>query len=478
VVKGLPDDQFTVYGTYYDYSSGGYGNDGYFDNAGYFYCSNLITELYDGTSGNETDLRDDIALGKVDGDPDIFYFNFGTYSGSFVFDENRIPRLTSDSDLKITFEQRDENGIISTTGLISSFTIITDDGTKFIFEDKEDSGVFPGQLYGNAIPESIPNPYGITFAYNWQLEWLIYNSSWYLTKIQAADGPQEITFSYDILTSYNLSNQSQKYYYGRDDSNDHEYRFINTCSNSITDTHVKKLSRIDWDNGYVTFDANYPRIDTRRCDQCLTVPSPSVAISAALTDINIFNTGQTLIKKYHLSHSNFISNGALSVPPGQQYGYYRLRLDSITESCTSSSLPPYKFFYDDTIALPHRLSCEQDFWGHYNGNGATNGQLIPNIYSYPDCDVPNSIYKSIYSVFQRNNSETEYLIQGMNRNSNFNYAKAGILCKIIYPLGGFETFSYELNTFKIDVNTIAGCGLRISEIKTHESDTDLLSCDI
>jgi YD repeat-containing protein len=420
------------------------------------------------------ELGDDIALGKVDGDPDIFYFNFGTYSGSFVFDENRVPRLTSDNDFNITFEQKDENGNTSTTGLISSFTIITDDGTKFIFEDKEDSGVYPGQLYGNAIPESIPNPYGFTLSYTWQLEgWLTYNSSWYLTKIQAADGPQEIYFTYDTLTSFNLSNLSQRSFYGQDETNYHTYRFIDTWCNSLTATHVKKLSRIDWDNGYVTFDANYPRIDTRRCNQCLIVPLPSVTISAALSDINIFNTGQTLIKNYHLSQSNFVSDGASGMPQGEQYGYYRLRLDSITESGTSSSLPPYRFFYDDTVSLPHRLSCEQDFWGHYNGNGASNGQLIPNIYSYPDCDVPNSIYKSIYSVFQRNNSETEYLIQGMNRNSNFNYAKAGILCKIIYPLGGFETFSYDLNTFKVDVNTIEGCGLRISEIRTYDSDTDL-----
>lgn len=471
VVKGIPDDQFSVYCTDYN-SQTGYGGDYYADNAGYFYCSNLINELYDGTSGNQLELRDKIALGQLDGDPDIFYFNFGGYSGSFVFDKDRIPHLTSDSDLNISFEQKDENGILSTTGLITSFTIIATDGTKFFFEEVEFSRVFPGSSHGDISPEQAPDPYNFVFATFWEDEWLSYNSSWYITKIEDASGVNEVTFSYNTFSSFNISNLSQKSFYGQDHSTSHMYRFIDTWSNSMTATYVKKLSRIDWDNGYITFDANYARVDTRRCINCIDLPEPSVTISAALTDINIFNSNQLLINKYHLIYSNFISNGASTAPPGKKYGYYRLKLDAIEESNASSALPPYQFFYNTSAIFPHRLSCEQDFWGHYNGNEATNGQLIPNIYVYPDCDVSTSIYKSIYSVFQRNNSETEYLILGTNRNSNIYYAKAGILNKMIYPLGGSETFTYELNKFKVDNNTIEGCGLRVYEIKTQDSEAD------
>ena len=471
VVKGIPDDQFKVYGSYYSYQTG-FGGDGFFDSAGYFYSSPKISAFYNGTYHSYNGLRDEIALGQIDGDPDIFYFNFGKYTGTFIFDQNRIPRLISGSDLKITFEQKDNYGILSNIGLISSFTIITEDGTKYEFEDAEKTTVFAGTLEGDVNSQSTrPYPYYFNLSTSYPYEWLNYNSSWYLSRIVAVNGPQQVTFSYDSINSINLSNTSQKSFFGQDQGGGGEYRFINHWSNSMTCIHQKKLNRIDWVNGYMVFEANYPRIDTKRSVN-FSVPSPSKLISAALTDISIYNTNDSLYKKYHLDYSNFKSTGATSVSLGAAYGYYRLRLDSIHESSLSLTIPAYKFEYDESVSLPNKFSCEQDFWGYYNGNGDTNTSLIPNIYVYPDCNVTTSIYHSIYSVFQRNNYELEYLIPGADRNSNFEYAKSGVLNKIRYPMGGYETFRYELNSFKVDVNTIHGCGLRISEIKRYSCDND------
>lgn len=466
VVKGIPDDQYNVYCSYYSWKTGFGGSDQYFDSAGYFYSSPKITAFYNGTYEGHNYFGDDVALGRIDGDPDIFYFNFGNYTGTFIFDENRIPRLTSGNDLKIAFVQKDKLGNQSSTGLISSFMLLAEDGTKFYFDDVENTTVFPGKLYGDDLEQHTPPiPYTFTMSTFFEEEWLNYNSSWYLSRVEAANGPQEITFSYDSVESTNLSNTSQKNYYGQDHGglgSGVGFRFIDHFSNAKTGIYQKKLTKIAWDNGYITFDANYPRIDTY-----LNWDNP-----VALTDIKIFNSNPDPIKIFHLSYSNFVSPNVPSIQSDAYYGYFRLRLDSVQESSSGLSLPPYQFLYDDSVPLPHRHSCEQDFWGYFNGNGVTNNSLIPNIYVYPDCNFSTSIYQSIYSIFPRNNGETEYLIPGTNRNSNIIFAKAGILKQINYPLGGHETFTYELNSFKLDINTILGCGLRIAKIKRYASNND------
>ncbi|HUM47551.1 MAG TPA: DUF6443 domain-containing protein, partial [Chitinophagales bacterium] len=91
-----------------------------------------------------------------------------------------------------------------------------------------------------------------------------------------------------------------------------------------------------------------------------------------------------------------------------------------------SALPAYSFEYDPT-PLPPRNSKAQDHWGFYNG-ALANQTLVP---AYPgeECKLFNGA------------------AEGANRSPDFNFAKAGILKSIHYPLGGSTMFTYEGNRF-------------------------------
>jgi len=72
----------------------------------------------------------------LDLQPDEFFFNFGKYSGKFVFEPNGNVRLLTEANLFITYTINN--------GKISDFTIITDDGYKYEF----------GNYSLNAVEES------------------------------------------------------------------------------------------------------------------------------------------------------------------------------------------------------------------------------------------------------------------------------------------------------------------------------------
>src|SRR4030095_1731973 len=78
----------------------------------------------DPTSG----VPDDIAFnrGNKDGEPDLYFFNFGNYSGKFYFNDDRTTILVPESEFKIqTFFQLGPGFI--------GFVITTPDGSKYYF---------------------------------------------------------------------------------------------------------------------------------------------------------------------------------------------------------------------------------------------------------------------------------------------------------------------------------------------------------
>jgi hypothetical protein len=173
--------------------------------------------------------------------PDEFYFNFGKYSGKFVFENNGNVLLTTDANLFFT-------PIIS-SGKITGFTVLTDDGYKYEFgnyalnavEDSKmsvssltmllayrsilcaknlpfdhvDAGnhhpvnydhyVYEATPYvmsynapsltsaNDYVPTQLMDFYHMNAGYN--AEYCTYPSSWYLTKITSPTG-DIVTFNY------------------------------------------------------------------------------------------------------------------------------------------------------------------------------------------------------------------------------------------------------------------------------------------
>jgi hypothetical protein len=84
----------------------------------------------------------------------------------------------------------------------------------------------------------------------------------------------------------------------------------------------------------------------------------------------------------------------------------------------------YSLDYIDKNMLPTRLSCSQDYLGYFNGKG--NSSLLPVM-------PGESQYWAPYGT--------------ADRSFDGSFAMKGMLQKITFPTGGFQSFTYEPNTY-------------------------------
>src|SRR6185437_11125520 len=185
-----------------------------------------------------------------------------------------------------------------------------------------------------------------------------------------------------------------------------------------------RLSQINFPNGTVTFLPGKVRTDL--CDNGQGLIDGANTSATTLGAINITD-GNGFCKNYNFFYDYFAGNNT-PLPTTLTLGYSlssdinRLRLDSIQETSCDNSLnvPPYKFTYYGG-AVPRRLSFGVDHWGYYNGADGNTG-LIPTYYV--------------------NNNP----VQGATRDAAFPAMMAGMLTRIDYPTGGYNTFDFESNT--------------------------------
>lgn len=236
---------------------------------------------------------------------------------------------------------------------------------------------------------------------------------------------------------------------------------------SIVETkNYKKLSnltKIKFNEGYVKFNYDYNRTDSQTGEK-------------ALSSIELFDFNDKLIKKYNFIYSYFDNADPNSNVPELDH-IRRLRLDKIVDLNNLS----YEFNYDNT-PLPSLNSKAFDYAGYYNGSieieGYTN--MPDESYYYPNLEEWSLLpFRLNPSDTHGNNYFFEHIIQyganGITREPNYNYAKAGILSDIIFPTKGTKNFEYELNDFKIFEKIQTSPGLRIKKINFKEGNNNLRS---
>lgn len=361
---------------------------------------------------NKWDVYDAL-LKYYDSQPDIYQYSFLGRSGKFTIDRNNrtvgipIPYVP----LKITIQydasnQENESGTTVENppssnpyyGTMIGFTIIDENGTKYIFNDKDQTQII------NIDPRR-PTTYQSFY------------SAWQLTKVIPESG-SIIDFTYD--------NYGQ--YYRRWVAQDRKIKDIYSCP-TITDSYGlavddnfiqrtqtqtsivgKRIKEIKWDNGKVVFT---PEVNNRQD-----------ILDKALSQISVYDINNNKVKEMKLYHSYFneftddeytFFNTANSIYSQPNLG--RLRLDSLQQVSGSVNFPPYVFKYESGD-LPHRYSTQVDHWGYYNGAN-TNTSLHPKVF------VGNQI------------------IGNANRHTNINYSKIGTLKEIKYPTGGRTEFIFE-----------------------------------
>lgn len=161
--------------------------------------SRVINSMPDELAAREFDIRDvsnitdtdyltDVIDGRTEANLDRYYYNLPDYSGSFIISTNGSVVQLPATELVITpsYDTSGGNGVYKP---IKSFTILTPDGTTYLFDVTETTSY---QYSGDSSPLSLSHDYNATTA-------------WLLSKITDAYSNDEITIQYATLPQWSLS---------------------------------------------------------------------------------------------------------------------------------------------------------------------------------------------------------------------------------------------------------------------------------
>lgn len=320
---------------------------------------------------------------NIDTEADFYSFNVGGYSGEFMFGKNGIV-FTNPQKVRILQYESPSHEIY--------FKLITPDGITYFFEEIEQNRF---RTFGAGHqPPTIPSV-----------------TAWYLTKIIHPKGDEiYLTYQGDNKTYVNSESQTLSYSdpfiqstCEYDPMSDHYYviPYIKspTLSPIISNLiHIigKKIDRI-YSNSHVNGEIliNYTYNNENASTTINTI---------ALVDGN--NEKEKITFDYLETQNN------------------RFFLNSIQFKDNEKK---YAFTYYSPEDFPERLYRGQDHWGFYNGV-ANNQNIVPK-------NLPEA-----YTI-----SNAEY--GGADKEPNGEFAKIGMLKKIIYPTKGYTEFEYEPNTY-------------------------------
>ncbi len=318
--------------------------------------------------------------GTLDGEPDIFTFNFNGYAGKIVYNATEEKLYIIPNQQLIVDYTIENNNIIR-------WEITTDKGIKYVF-GKSATGDSRSGIETTSIYRS-PSPY------------LSYNSSWFLVDIIDLSSNRSIKLDYS--TSFEKYDMKVN-------------RFLHNgfpgFSLRRVEINSKKISSISSQDCNVNFNSSN-RSDLK----------DNTGIK--LDEIVINDKNNNLIKLFALENDYFISPGFTYAT--EPHLYKRLKLNKVTEQYLTNDgsileTPPFIFSYNDEI-LPNRLSNGKDHWGFYNGQ-----------ISIPDDALP------IVKIYE---NQTVFLYGSAIREPDESKSKACLLEEIQYPTGGKTKFTFE-----------------------------------
>lgn len=263
----------------------------------------------------------DVAQGFSDTTPDVFSFNFAGYSGKFYLDFDGNAHLVPYQPLKIISDLSSAQS--------PGFIIITEDGTRYIFQEEEKS--------------------------DYQFGHLFFTSSWYLSEVQSADQNDIIQFFYGShRVEYELQENVAKLYEYSGLDIVPSQRAISRSAEVVTVPNSKKLVSIDFGEGVLGFS--------------WTASNDKEAQLNAITMKSAVDN--QVVRAVNLEYSLFPKRNDC-----QSDECDRRRLDRVGINDEEF----HDFTYDDQ-PFPPFDSYDRDHWGYYNN--ADNSSPIPTYTTY------------------------------------------------------------------------------------------------
>lgn len=329
-----------------------------------------------------------------DGQPDIYHYKIGLYSGSFYINPETNQIIFLNKNANIT--------VIKNNG----FQVISPDGHKFIFNTntaETSYSVDPNDNYaGNTYKiSSIEFINGKTISFG-------YTNAHLSSRI----------YSQNAVMNFACINAPAPYA---------------PVTWSTTNSDVKLLTSIISNEVAITFNVG-SRDDINQYYNDSGKKLESIDVKSLVT--------AKKIKSFQFNYNYFTSIPTTGVAIYDK----RLKLESVKEvgydvtgNYADNSKPSYLFEYKTDITMPPKNSFAYDFWGYNNGSIANTGLL-------PDLDYFN--YPYFFEYIDLNHpAPFVYNYYKNNRYTDNTKAGALMLKKITYPTGGFTEFQFEPHSF-------------------------------
>jgi len=376
-----------------------------------------FSSMNDYNSANLTRIKNlsTMDVAKYDGEFDVFRYNlFGT-TGEFIIDGDSIRLLNHEAKVKI----------IRTNVFPLKFDIITSNGDRYKFGDTLTVETSRPDLENQCEIEANYTSYFVPTA-------------WYVNKLIS---PQQDTlvFEYGTFASRFMRAFSQttvfKYKVNEigDDINCQEVegQVFGTLGSDETfcakfkylqGVYLQKVSCGD-------FVVEYSHTDRE-----------DMYGQKLVSSIAILTKGNSLIRKFDLIYDKIVSSAQhenkLDLAINSDLGtwnelstrYFLSKVRLIGDDL--NQVNEYRFTYLFPQGLPHRFSFGQDYTGYANGLYNTNF-------------IPQKEAQAYFSSVYPNNPYLSSLTEVGDRNLDTIYGGKGVLSKIMYPTGGFDTILYE-----------------------------------
>jgi hypothetical protein len=286
-------------------------------------------------TGRLATLYDYSAYGKdwIDSEFDIFQFNAGGRTGSFVIGKNGKVELIPQQNIKITWSSGSVAG--ASLSSIKDFTITLEDGTKYVFN----------------VPEVTTKDKVTEYDFNKG-----YVSSWYLRYIIAPFNEDTIAFSYaDVRTSRSLPAPTTKF-----DFPGEATQTFN--SSSLVTVDAKYLSRISF-----PYDVNLDFI----------YDAAERADAKGEYALNRIELRDTILRTGYSFEYQYFSDQGIDYPYGSNNtSISKLKLHKLYKYTQFRKLKPYVFTYAFN-RVPKAGNAGQDHWGFFNNK--SNADLVPAV---------------------------------------------------------------------------------------------------
>jgi YD repeat-containing protein len=358
-------------------------------------------------------------------EPDFYFYNFNGRSGKFVIDMYRNCIPIEANDLKISFSRENE------------FTIITEDGIRYCFDNK-DIEKTTIEYYYNGHNDTEYEEY----------------SNWYLSRIESPAGRILLEFVYESeFYKYETSKTTEKQYY-------QDETLIDDAHLSATHNNISQKISIKGKHLTHISSADGSEVEFETLDRSDLLPTPGYNdLPKRLAAIHVNNHLGTNVKNITFLNNSYFNDGLIPANETAEVKAegYRLKLNGLI----IDSEQQYSFYYYNPDDLPTKVSKQQDHWGYYHGREMGEMGNFPG-YSgrVPNIKTPGA---GIIST----NAE----ISGVSRDASFPAMQFGTLRKITYPTKGYTQFEYQAHTTERSLYNVAlpekfktGGGLRIYKI--------------